>query len=82
VPRITKCPHHNLYYLVSDSWDLEMLGGLLLSRITQLFIEAYCVSEALAERLRTAFGNRDADVATKAAIEAYDIAEFAESLGC
>lgn len=36
-------PHHNLYYLVSDRWDLEVLGGLLLSRIAQLFIEAYSV---------------------------------------
>lgn len=36
-------PHHNLYYLVSDGWDLEVLGGLLLSRVSQLFIEAYCV---------------------------------------
>ncbi|HET9898701.1 MAG TPA: Eco57I restriction-modification methylase domain-containing protein [Streptosporangiaceae bacterium] len=36
-------PHHNLYYLTSRIWDLEILGGLLLSRIAQLFIEAYCV---------------------------------------
>lgn len=36
-------PHHNLYYLTSRVWDLEVLGGLLLSRIAQLFIEAYCV---------------------------------------
>lgn len=36
-------PHHNLYYVVSDSWDLEVLGGLLLSRVAQAFIEAYCV---------------------------------------
>ena len=36
-------PHHNLYYLTSDRWDLEVLGGLLLSRVAQLFIEAYCV---------------------------------------
>ncbi len=36
-------PHHNLYYLISDEWDLEILGGLLLSRVAQLFIEAYCV---------------------------------------
>jgi adenine-specific DNA-methyltransferase len=36
-------PHHNLYYIVSDMWDLEVLGGLLLSRIAQAFIEAYCV---------------------------------------
>jgi len=36
-------PHHNLYYIVSDKWDMEVLGGLLLSRIAQAFIEAYCV---------------------------------------
>ena len=36
-------PHHNLYYVVSDVWDLEVLGGLLLSRIAQAFIEAYGV---------------------------------------
>lgn len=36
-------PHHNLYYVISDSWDMEVLGGLLLSRIAQAFIEAYCV---------------------------------------
>jgi hypothetical protein len=36
-------PHHNLYFLVSDTWDLEVLGGLLLSRIAQAFIEAYGV---------------------------------------
>ena len=36
-------PHHNLYYVISDTWDMEVLGGLLLSRIAQAFIEAYCV---------------------------------------
>ncbi len=36
-------PHHNLYYVISDNWDMEVLGGLLLSRIAQAFIEAYCV---------------------------------------
>lgn len=36
-------PHHNLYYVVSDIWDMEVLGGLLLSRIAQAHIEAYCV---------------------------------------
>ncbi|MFE9535949.1 Eco57I restriction-modification methylase domain-containing protein [Streptomyces sp. NPDC006691] len=36
-------PHHNLYYVVSDAWDMELLGGLLLSRVAQAFIEAYCV---------------------------------------
>lgn len=36
-------PHHNLYYVVSDQWDLEALGGLLLSDIGNLFVGAYCV---------------------------------------
>ncbi|MFT3716219.1 MAG: N-6 DNA methylase [Gordonia sp. (in: high G+C Gram-positive bacteria)] len=36
-------PHHNLYYIVSDEWDLEVLGGLLLSEIAQAYIEAFCV---------------------------------------
>ncbi len=36
-------PHHNLYYITSTGWDLEVLGGLLLSRIAQAFIEAYGV---------------------------------------
>lgn len=36
-------PHHNLYYVVSDTWELEVLGGLLLSDIANLFVGAYCV---------------------------------------
>lgn len=36
-------PHHNLYYIVSTGWDLEVLGGLLLSRIAEAFIDAYGV---------------------------------------
>jgi hypothetical protein len=36
-------PHHNLYYVVSDAWDPEVLGGLLLSDIANLFVGAYCV---------------------------------------
>lgn len=36
-------PHHNLYHVTSSGWDLEVLGGLLLSRVAQAFIEAYCV---------------------------------------
>lgn len=36
-------PHHNLYYVTSETWDMEVLGGLLLSRVAQAFIEAYCV---------------------------------------
>ena len=36
-------PHHNLYYITSTGWDLEVLGGLLLSRIAEAFISAYGV---------------------------------------
>lgn len=39
----TAYPHHNLYYVVSDTWDLRVLGGLLLSRVAQAFIEAFAV---------------------------------------
>ncbi len=36
-------PHHNLYFVVSAGWDLEVLGGLLLSDFANLFVGAYCV---------------------------------------
>ncbi len=36
-------PHHNLYFVVSDNWDLEVLGGLLLSDVANLFVGAHCV---------------------------------------
>jgi adenine-specific DNA-methyltransferase len=100
-------PHHNLYFLTSEVWDLEVLGGLLLSRVAQLFIEAYCVkmrggtlrfqaqylrrirvpdpaslSEGVRDRLRHAFRDRDADAATTAAIEVYDIADMAGAVSC
>ena len=36
-------PHHNLYFVQSDGWDMEVLGGLLLSRVAQFFVECYGV---------------------------------------
>ncbi|MDW4911215.1 Eco57I restriction-modification methylase domain-containing protein [Streptomyces sp. ADMS] len=36
-------PHHNLYFIVSDVWDMRVLGGLLLSKIAEAFVEAYAV---------------------------------------
>lgn len=36
-------PHHGLYFITSDDWDLEVLGGLLLSDIAELFVATYCV---------------------------------------
>ncbi|MGY4831216.1 Eco57I restriction-modification methylase domain-containing protein [Sphaerotilaceae bacterium SBD11-9] len=37
----TLYPHHNLYYVVSDEWDLHALQAVLLSRLTRLFIATY-----------------------------------------
>lgn len=34
-------PHHNLYYITSDTWDLKALQAVLLSDITRLFITTY-----------------------------------------
>ena len=36
-------PHHNLYFIQSDEWDLEVLGGLLMSGVGQFFVESYGV---------------------------------------
>jgi hypothetical protein len=36
-------PHHNLYYVISDKWDLSVLGGLLLSKVAEAFVDAYAV---------------------------------------
>lgn len=34
-------PHHNLYYVVSEAWDLRALQAVLLSCLTKLFISTY-----------------------------------------
>ncbi|PYV90551.1 MAG: SAM-dependent methyltransferase [Acidobacteria bacterium] len=36
-------PHHNLYVVYSDQWDIEVLGGLLMSAVGQFFVECYGV---------------------------------------
>ncbi|WP_218158978.1 Eco57I restriction-modification methylase domain-containing protein [Streptosporangium canum] len=36
-------PHHNLYFITSDVWDLEVLGGILLSKVAEAFVDAYAV---------------------------------------
>ena len=36
-------PHHNLYHVTSEKWDLEVLGGILLSKVAELFIDCYAV---------------------------------------
>ena len=34
-------PHHNLYYVVSNTWELRALQAVLLSNLTRLFIATY-----------------------------------------
>ena len=34
-------PHHNLYYITSEEWNLKALQAVLLSEITKLFVSAY-----------------------------------------
>lgn len=34
-------PHHNLYYITTESWDLRALQAVLLADITKLFIMLY-----------------------------------------
>jgi hypothetical protein len=34
-------PHHNLYYIISDTWDLRALQTVLLSGIAELFVSTY-----------------------------------------
>lgn len=34
-------PHHNLYYVTSDDWDLRALQAVLLSAVTRFFVATY-----------------------------------------
>ena len=34
-------PHHNLYYVTSETWDLRALQAVMLSAITRLFVATY-----------------------------------------
>jgi hypothetical protein len=34
-------PHHNLYYITSDAWELHALQAVLLSGIAKLFVSTY-----------------------------------------
>jgi len=34
-------PHHNLYYMISDEWDLRCLQAVLMSSLTRAFIAMY-----------------------------------------
>ena len=36
----TRYPCHNCYWLISDTWDIKVLGGLLMSDVAESFIDA------------------------------------------
>jgi hypothetical protein len=36
-------PQHNLYWITSETWDLQVLGGLLMSAVGEFFIHCYGV---------------------------------------
>jgi hypothetical protein len=36
-------PHHNVYWITSRSWNLHVLGGLLMSEVGEFFIRCYGV---------------------------------------
>lgn len=35
-------PHHNLYFIISDEWDLHALQAVMRSGIARLFVSLYC----------------------------------------
>jgi hypothetical protein len=39
----TTYPHHNLYWITSEAWDLRVLGALLMSAVGEFFIQSYGV---------------------------------------
>ncbi len=39
-------PHHNLYFVTSETWDLRALQAVLRSSVAVMFIAAYCVRMA------------------------------------
>jgi hypothetical protein len=36
-------PHHNLYFIISEAWDMKVLGGLLSSKVPLFFVWSYAV---------------------------------------
>jgi adenine-specific DNA-methyltransferase len=96
-------PQHNLYWITSETWDLRVLGALLMSAVGEFFIHCYgvrmrggylrfqaqylrrirvpdpaSISPKLAETLRHAFDTQDFELATQAALEAYQITALPE----
>ena len=73
-------PHHNLYYVTSDEWDLRALQAVMLSAVTRLFIATYSTKmrggylRFQAQYLRRIRIPQWADVSTKLRTELADAA--------
>lgn len=39
----SRYPCHNCYWLISDNWDIKVLGGLLMSDVAESFVDAFGV---------------------------------------
>lgn len=59
-------PHHNLYFIESEIWNLEIPGGLLMPGVGRFFVASYGV------RMRGRYW-RDRAEATRVALEIYRI---------
>ncbi|MDR1039999.1 MAG: Eco57I restriction-modification methylase domain-containing protein [Deltaproteobacteria bacterium] len=81
-------PHHNLYYVTSDEWDLRCLQALLLSAVGRLFVEAYSTRmrggflRFQAQYLRRIRVPRWADVPAKSRIELAEAAARRDLPAC
>jgi Eco57I restriction-modification methylase/TaqI-like C-terminal specificity domain len=81
-------PHHNLYYITSDEWDLKALQAMLLSGIARLFISIYSTHmrggylRFQAQYLRRIRLPRWADVPGNAKKQLIDAAERNDTSAC
>ena len=74
-------PHHNLYYVISDTWDLQVLGGLLLSQVANAFVDAYAVKMRGGTLRFQAQYLRRIRVPRQSAIRSQDCEALAEAFG-
>jgi TaqI-like C-terminal specificity domain len=81
-------PHHNLYFITSDEWDLKALRALLMSGIARLFVATYSTKmhggflRFQAQYLRRIRVPRWRDVPRVLRSELVDAAEKGDVAGC
>jgi hypothetical protein len=81
-------PHHNLYFITADKWDLRALQAVLLSDISSLFVSAYSTRmrggflRFQAQYLRRIRIPHWSDVSTQARLELIDAAKQGDLAAC